>query len=69
MSTLVTITYKGFRHALTCLCGSIHPRLVELASQTELTTSRTEALQARRSRASSHEIFAQPLLHGIRLYC
>ncbi len=38
---------------LTCTCVGIHPGRVEPASPTALTTSRTEALQARRSCTSS----------------
>ncbi len=44
---------------LTCTCVGIHPRRVEPASPIALTTSRTEALQARRSCASSVDSFIQ----------
>ncbi len=49
----------------TCTCVSIHPGLVEPASPIALTTSRTEALQARRSCANSLDIFTQSLLHHV----
>ncbi len=39
---------------LTCTCVGIHPGRVEPASPMALTTSRTEAFQARRSCASSN---------------
>ncbi len=48
---------------LSCTCVGIHPGRVEPASPIELTTSRTEALQARRSCASSPETFTQSFLH------
>ncbi len=47
----------------TCTCVGIHPGRVEPASPTALTTSRTEALQARRSCASSLDTFTQSFLH------
>ncbi len=49
--------------ALTCTCVGIHPGRVEPASPITLTTSRTEALQAGRSCASSLENFTQSFLH------
>ncbi len=49
-------TYLYF---LTCTCVGIHPGWVEPASPTALTTSRKEALQAQRSRASSLDTFTQ----------
>ncbi len=48
---------------LTCTCVGIHPGWVELASPNALTTSRTEALQTRRSCASSLDTFTQSFLH------
>ncbi len=45
---------------LTCTCVGIHPGRVE---PIELTTSRTEALQARRSFATSIETFTPTFLH------
>ncbi len=50
-------------HLLTTTCVGIHPRRVEPASLVELTTSRTEALQAQRFCASSLETFTQSFLH------
>ncbi len=50
-------------HLLTCTCVGIHPRRVEPASPVALTTSRAEALRARRSCASSLDTFIQSLLH------
>ncbi len=44
---------------LTCTCVGIHKGRVKLASPIESTTSRTEALQARWSCASSLETFTQ----------
>ncbi len=41
----------------------IYPGWVEPASAIELTTSRIVAFQARRSCATSNEMFAQPFLH------
>ncbi len=49
-------------YLLTCTCVDIHPGRVEPASPIALTTSRTEALQARRSRASSLDTFTQSFL-------
>ncbi len=51
------------RTLLTCTCVGIHPGRVEPTSPIALTTSRTEALQARRSCASSLNAFAQSFLH------
>ncbi len=48
---------------LTCTWVGIHPGWVEQAPPIELTTSRTEALQARRSCASSLDFFTQSFLH------
>ncbi len=48
---------------LTCTCVGIHPGWVEPASPIALTTSRTDALQARRSCASSLDTFTQSFLH------
>ncbi len=50
-------------YLLTCTCVGIHPGRVEPASPTALTTSRTEALQAWRSCASSLDTFTQSFLH------
>ncbi len=50
-------------YLLTFTCVGIHSGRVEPASPVELTTSRTEALQARRSCASSLDTFAQSFLH------
>ncbi len=50
------------RYLLTCTCVGIHPGRVEPASPVELTASRTEALQARRSCPSSIETFTQHFL-------
>ncbi len=47
----------------TCTCVGIHSGRAESASAIELTTSRAEALQARRSCASSLETFTQSFLH------
>ncbi len=47
----------------TCACVGVHPGRVEPASPTALTTSRTEALQARRSCASSLGTFTQSFLY------
>ncbi len=47
----------------TCTCGGFHPGRVEPASPIELTTSRIEALQVRRSCASSLKTFIQSFLH------
>ncbi len=47
----------------TCTCVGIHPGRVEPASPIALTTSRTEAFQARRSCASSLVTFTQSFLH------
>ncbi len=50
---------------LTCTylkCVGIHPVRIEPASPTALTTSRTEALQTRRSCASSLDTFTQSFL-------
>ncbi len=48
---------------LTGTCVAIHPGRVEPALPVELTTSRTEALQARRSCASLLETFSEPFQH------
>ncbi len=48
---------------LTCTCVGIHPGRVEPASPIALTTSRTEAFQARRSCSSSLDTFTQSFLH------
>ncbi len=48
---------------LTCTCVAIHPERVEPASPIDLTTCRTEALQARRFCASSLDTFTQSFLH------
>ncbi len=48
---------------LTCTCVGNHPGRIEPASPIALTTSRTEALQARRSCASSLDTFTQSFLH------
>ncbi len=50
-------------YLLTCTCAGIHPGRIEPASPTALTTSRTEALQARRSCASSLDTFTQSFLY------
>ncbi len=50
-------------YLLTCACVSIHLGRVEPASLIALTTSRMEALQARRSCASSLDTFTQSFLH------
>ncbi len=50
-------------NALPCTCVGIHPGRVEPASPIELTTPRMEALQARRSCASSLKTFTQSCLH------
>ncbi len=50
-------------YLLTCTCVGIHLGRVEPASPIALTTSRTEALQARRSCASSLDTFIQSFLH------
>ncbi len=50
------------QYLLTCSCVGIHPGRVEPASPTTLTTSRTEALQTRRSCASSLDTFTQSFL-------
>ncbi len=50
-------------YILTCTCVGIHPGRVEPASAIKLTTSRTEALQARRSCANSLDNFTQSFLH------
>ncbi len=50
---------------LTCTCVGIHSGRVEPASPIELTTSRVEALQARRSCVSSRKIFTQSFLHRV----
>ncbi len=47
---------------LTCACFGIHKGRVEPASLIQLTISRTEALQARQSCASSLETFTQSFL-------
>ncbi len=47
----------------TWTCVGIHPGRVEPASPIALTTSRMEALQARRSCASSLDTFTQSFLH------
>ncbi len=47
-------------HLPTCTCIGIHPGRVEPSSPIELTTPRTEALQARRSCARSLETATQP---------
>ncbi len=51
------------KHLLSCTCVGIHPGRVEPASPIALTTSRKEALQARRSCASSLDTFTQSFLH------
>ncbi len=56
-------TVLRLKYLLTCTCVGIHPGRVELASPIALTTSRTEALQARRSCASSLDTFTQSFLH------
>ncbi len=48
---------------LTCTCVGIHPGRIEPASPISLTTSRMEALQARRSCTSSLNTFTQSFLH------
>ncbi len=48
---------------LTCTCVGIHPGRVEPVLPIALTTSRTEALQARRFGASSLDTFTQSFLH------
>ncbi len=53
----------AFYYLLTCTCVGIHPGRVEPASPIALTTSRTEAFQARRSCASSQDTFTQSFLH------
>ncbi len=50
-------------YLLICMCVGIHLGRVEQASPIELTTPRTEALQARWSCASSLETFTQSFLH------
>ncbi len=50
-------------YLLTCTCVGVYPGRVEPASPIALTTSRTEAFQARRSSASSLGIFNQSFLH------
>ncbi len=50
-------------YLLACTCVGIHPGRVEPASSIELTTSRTETLQARQSCASSLDTFTQSFLH------
>ncbi len=50
-------------YLLTCICVDIHPGRVQPASPIAVTTSRTEALQARRSYASSLDVFTQSFLH------
>ncbi len=47
----------------TCTCVGFHPRRVEPAPPIELTTSRKEAPQARRSCASLLDTFTQFCLH------
>ncbi len=56
-------SHENTVYLLTCTCVGIHPGRVEPASPVALTTSRTEALQARRSCASSLDIFTQSYLH------
>ncbi len=51
------------RYFCTCTCVGIHPGRVEPASAIALTTSRTEAFQARRSCASPLDTFTQSFLH------
>ncbi len=60
LSTIPTPVHLTY---YTCTCVGIHPGRVGPASPTALTTSRTEALQARRSCASSLDIFTQSFLH------
>ncbi len=50
-------------------CGGIHPGQVEPASPIELTTSRTEALQARRSCRAHKRLSPSPfsLVRGRKL--
>ncbi len=48
---------------LTCTCVGIHPGQIEPALPIQLTTSRTEALHARRSYVSSLETLTQSFLH------
>ncbi len=50
-------------YVLTCTCVGIHPWQIKPTSPIELTTSRTEAPQARRSCASSLDTFIQSFLH------
>ncbi len=50
-------------HLLTYTCVGIHPGRVEPASPIAMTTSRTEAHQARRSCASSLDTFTQSFFH------
>ncbi len=59
MSNFATLSIS---YLLTCACVGIHPGWVQPASPIALTTSRTEALQARRSRASSLDTFPQSCL-------
>ncbi len=54
---------KKVFYLLTCTNVGIHPGRVEPASPIALTTSRMEALQARRSCASSLDTFTQSFLH------
>ncbi len=57
------LIYRTTSAYFTCTCVGIHPGRVEPASPTALTTSRTEALQARRSCASSLDTFTQSFRH------
>ncbi len=54
---------QHFLLVLTCTCIGIHPGRIEPASSIALTTSRTEALQTRRSCASALDTFTQSFLH------
>ncbi len=56
---------KLWIHVRSCTCVGIHPRRVEPASPIALTTSRTEALQTRRSLACSLDTFTQPFFHCV----
>ncbi len=56
------LSSNGIRHRI-CTCVGIHPVRVEPASPLALATSRAEALQARRSCASSLDTFTQSCLH------
>ncbi len=62
LDVIPDLCYPFSQYLLTHTCVGIPPGQVEPTSPIELTTSRTKALQARRSCASSLETFTQSFL-------